>query len=57
MALHIDLCPEAGKVTVEVLDLLLQRREMRRHVLELAGSQSVRLVATCKAAIKHTLTP
>jgi hypothetical protein len=48
MALHIDLCPEAGKVTVEVLHLLLQRREMRRHVLELAGSQSVALLLVAK---------
>jgi hypothetical protein len=48
MTLDIDLRPEAGEVTVEVLDLLLQRREMRRHVLELAGPKSVALLLLAK---------
>lgn len=37
MALHIDLGSEVGEVVVEVVDLLLERREMRRHLLELTA--------------------
>jgi hypothetical protein len=39
VALAIDLGAEASEVVVEVVDLLLQRREVRRHLLELTAAR------------------
>jgi hypothetical protein len=44
LALYIHLCPEAGEIVVEVVDLLLESCEMRRHLLELT---TVWLVTWC----------